>query len=77
MKKQLSKWSKEVKKMMIDYDLDMNDVATRLKWTSQYTSSIINGRAYQKESVVRISRLFNIEVPPENATLAKRKEIDT
>ncbi|MCM1221371.1 MAG: XRE family transcriptional regulator [Lachnospiraceae bacterium] len=76
MRKQLSDWSKEVKKAMIDSDLDMSDVADKLKWTRQYTSSIINGRAYQKESVIRISWLFNIAVPSENATLAKIREAD-
>lgn len=56
---------------MIDKDMDTNDLANVMKWTNQYTSSIINGRTYQKEAVIRISQFFKIEIPSENATLAK------
>lgn len=73
MKKKLSDWSKEVKIAMIRQDLDTKDVAERMKWSTQYTSSIINGRAYQRDSVNRISQMFDIEIPSHNATLAKNK----
>lgn len=77
MKKQLSKWSKDIKKAMIDRDMDTADVAEQMKWTRQYTSSIINGRTYQRESVNRLSVYFGLEKPSENATLAKtRKHIE-
>ena len=76
MKKILSDWSKKVKKSMIDQDLDTKDVAEKLKWSTQYTSSIINGRAYQRESVNRISQMFGIEIPSHNATLAKKKVVE-
>ncbi|GFI16409.1 hypothetical protein IMSAG249_02514 [Lachnospiraceae bacterium] len=74
MKKILSGWSKTIKKLMIDYDMDMADVAQKVRWSTQYTSAIINGRTYQKESVNRISQLFGIDIPEENTTLAKERE---
>lgn len=71
-----SNWSKEVKKAMIDADLDTNDIANKFKWTRQYVSSIINGRTYQREAVNSISLYLGIEIP-ENAgsTLAKKKKV--
>jgi len=71
MKIKYSNWSKSVKKAMIDRDMDMNDVAERMKWTPQYTSSIINGRTYQREAVVKLSYLFQLDVP-EGKTLAMK-----
>lgn len=68
MKRRLSSWSKEVKKEMIDRDMDTSDVAAAFKWTRQYASSIINGRTYQREAVVKISQLFNLEIPEGNTT---------
>lgn len=72
MKKKLSPWSKEVKKAMIDKDLDTNDIANKFHWTRQYVSSIINGRTYQREAVVSISFYLGIEVPEDKSTLAKQ-----
>ena len=37
MKKQLSDWSKKIKKAMIDQDMDTNDLADRMKWSRQDT----------------------------------------
>ncbi len=73
MKKILSDWSKKVKKAMIDQDMDTNDLAARMKWTRQYTSSLVNGCTYQKESVAKISQFFGFDIPSENATLAKTR----
>ena len=73
MKKYLSPWSKDVKKAMIDADMDTNDLAAKMFWSRQHTSSIVNGRTYHRESVSKISQLFNLEIPPEKATLAKEK----
>ncbi|EOS74996.1 hypothetical protein C819_02637 [Lachnospiraceae bacterium 10-1] len=73
MKKYLSPWSKDVKKAMIDADMDTNDLAAKMCWSRQHTSSIVNGRTYHRESVSKISQLFNLEIPPEKATLAKEK----
>lgn len=68
-----SNWSKQVKKAMIDADLDTNDIANKFNWTRQYTSSIINGRTYQREAVRSISQHFDIPMPEsEKGTLAKK-----
>ena len=73
MKKILSDWSKKVKKAMIDKDMDTNDLANKMNWTRQYTSSIVNGCKYQRESVAKISYFFGFDIPSENATLAKSR----
>ena len=71
-----SPWSKQVKKAMIDADLDTNDIANKFNWTRQYVSSIINGRIYQREAVRNISMYLNIPVPEsEKGTLAKKKKV--
>lgn len=74
MKKILSDWSKKVKKEMIDRDMDTNDLARQMKWTRQYTSSLVNGCTYQRESIAKISQFFGFDIPSENATLAIRSE---
>ena len=69
-----SNWSKQVKKAMIDADLDTNDLADKFNWTRQYVSAIVNGRMYQREAVLNISFFLGVPVPEsEKATLAKRK----
>lgn len=45
-------------------------------WTRQYASAVINGGRYYKEAVIRISQLFDIEIPSENATLARNFEAE-
>ncbi|MCD7725882.1 MAG: hypothetical protein LUI12_10115 [Clostridiales bacterium] len=74
MDKKLSPWSKEVKKAMLDRDMDTNDVAAALHYTRQYVSTVINGGRYYRDAVVRISQMFDIEVPEEGTTLAKTKQ---
>ncbi len=70
-----SNWSKEVKKAMIDADLDTNDLANKFNWTRQYVSSIVNGRVYQCAAVHDISFFLGVPVPEDDrATLAKKKE---
>lgn len=68
MKKKLSNWSKTVKKLMIDRDLDTADIARIMKWTTQYTSSIINGRTYQREAVIKICHFFELDIPEGDKT---------
>ena len=72
-KKILSPWSKEIKKAMIDADLNTNDIAEKFHWTRQYVSSIINGRTYQREAVTSISLYLGVTVPEDRSTLAKEK----
>lgn len=71
MKKKLSPWSKNVKKTMIDLDMDTDDLALRLGYTRRYTSSIVNGVVYYEEAVRRISKELSVSVPSED-TLAKK-----
>ncbi len=70
----LSPWSKEVKKAMIDKDLDVNDIANRFHWTKQYVYRIINGYTYHRDAVHLVSTYLNITVPEEYETLSKRKK---
>ena len=71
-----SNWSKNVKKAMIDADLDTNDIADKFNWTRQYVNSIINGRTYQREAVNNISVYLGIEIPESaGSTLAKKKSV--
>lgn len=75
MKKILSDWSKAIKHEMIDRDMDCKDIALKFHWTPQYVSALINGRVYYGDPVNKLSQFFNVEIPPENATLAaKRKD---
>lgn len=68
----LSPWSKEVKKAMIDMDMDINDIADHFHWTKQYVSRVINGHAYHREAVESISYYLGIPVPGEKSTLARK-----
>lgn len=76
MKKRIySKWSKDIKKAMIDRDLTTKDIADKFHWTTQYASSIINGRKYYREPVANISVFLNVPIPKgKNATLSKEIE---
>lgn len=68
-----SSWSKEVKKAMIDRDLTNKDIADKFNYTTQYVSSIINGRTYYRDAVVNISMYLNVELPEgENSTLSRK-----
>lgn len=71
-----SDWSKQVKKAMIDADLDTNDIADKFKWTRQYVSAIINGRMYQKEAVGSISMYLGVKIPEGAASTLARKKIE-
>lgn len=74
MKKILSAWSKAIKHEMIDRDMDFNDIALKFHWTPQYVSALINGRVYFCDPVNRLSQFFNVDIPPENATLAVERK---
>lgn len=68
-----SPWSKEVKKAMIDKDLTNKDIADKFNYTTQYVSSIINGRTYYRDAVVNISMYLGLEIPEgEKSTLSKK-----
>lgn len=68
-----SPWSKEVKKAMIDKDLTNKDIADKFNYTTQYVSSIINGRTYYRDAVVNISMYLGIKIPEgDKSTLSKK-----
>lgn len=49
MKKVLPDWCKEVKKALIDKDMNINDLANELKYSREYISIVINGRLNSPE----------------------------
>ncbi len=49
MKKVLPGWCKEVKKALIDKDMNINDLANELKYSREYISIVINGRLNSPE----------------------------
>lgn len=61
MAKVLSPWCKEVKKIMIDRDMTVSELAEGIGKTREYTSAIINGRVYSEPTVKEISDYLNIE----------------
>ena len=73
MKTILSPWSKEVKKAMIDEDLNIGDIAEHFHWSRQFATRVINGKAYHRDAVQSISIYLDIPIPGENSTLAKEK----
>lgn len=60
MAKALSPWCKQVKKTMIDRDMSVNELSKLIGRTREYTSAVINGRAYSEEMVKAISDELNI-----------------
>ena len=77
MKRILSPWSKEVKKKMIDKDMDVADICERFHWSKQYVCRIINGYSYSAGAVQLISGFVGVPIPEENKTLAREaNEID-
>lgn len=56
----LSRWCKDAQIAMVNKDIDMNDLAEAMNWTRQYTSSLINGRVYSYEAVLRLSYYLGI-----------------
>ena len=70
----LSDWAKEVKKKMIDMDMDVKDVAAKFKWTSAYFNSLLRGTTYSQHNVEIVSLYFGVIAPrsPEETKLHKR-----
>lgn len=60
MKKKLSPWCKQVKIELIKKDWSIGDLAKVANMTREYTSSIINGRAYSAQATKIISDILNI-----------------
>lgn len=73
MKRILSRWSKDVKKEMIERDMNTADMCERFHWSKQYTNNIINGYYYNRGAVQLISAFLDLPEPGENETLSKVK----
>ena len=63
MKRTLPTWCKEVKKSMIDDDLNVTELAERVGLSRNYVSGVVNGRVYAPEIAKIISKYRNITVP--------------
>lgn len=60
MGKMLSPWCKQARKALIDRDMSVTDLATAIGRSREYTSAIVNGRAYSEPTVKVISDVLNI-----------------
>lgn len=60
MGKVLSPWCKRAKIEMIVRDLTVNELSNLIGRSREYTSSVINGRAYSTPAVQAISDVLNI-----------------
>lgn len=49
MKRILPTWCKEVKKSMIDDDINVTELAERVGFSRNYVSGVVNGRVYAPE----------------------------
>lgn len=56
----LPNWCKRAKKKMIDLDMSVSELANKISMTREYTSAIINGRAYSQSAIKSISDVLNI-----------------
>ncbi len=61
MRKKSSKWTKEVKKAMIDRELDASDLGTAIGGYSRvYISAVINQRVVAPDVIKKIDRFLQI-----------------
>lgn len=56
----LSPWCKQAKIKLIEYDMTTTELAKKVGLTREYTSAIVNGRAYSEPAVKAISDVLNI-----------------
>ena len=55
MKRTLPTWCKEVKKSMIDDDLNVTELAERVGLSRNYVSGVVNGRVYAPVSYTHLT----------------------
>ena len=60
MARKLSAWCKEVKHELIERDMSINELASEIGRTREYTSAIVNGRMYSEPAVKAICDVLNI-----------------
>jgi len=62
MKKKASAWTKEVKKAMIDRDLDLRALCSAIGgYTREYISAVVNQRVYSPDVINKINTYLQID----------------
>ena len=56
----LSPWCKQAKIRLIELDMTVAELATKVVLTRDYTSAIVNGRAFSEPAIKAISDVLNI-----------------
>ena len=62
MKRTLPTWCKEVKKSMIDDDINMTELAERVGMCRNYVSGVVNGRVYAPEIAKKIRQKYHSSI---------------
>lgn len=60
MDRTLSPWCKSAKIRLIELDMTPTDLAEKAGLSREYTSALVNGRAFSKPAVEIISDILNI-----------------
>lgn len=63
MKRKLPPWCKEVKKILIDKDMTVTELADVVNISRPYVSRVVNGSTYAPEIASRISRELEVDMP--------------
>lgn len=56
----LSPWCKQAKIRLIELDMTVAELASKVGLTREYTSAIVNGRAFSEPAIKEISDVLNI-----------------
>lgn len=56
----LSPWCKQAKIRLIELDMTVAELASKVELTREYTSAIVNGRAFSEPAIKAISDVLNI-----------------
>lgn len=56
----LSPWCKQAKIRLIELDMTVAELASKVGFTREYTSAIVNGRAFSEPAIKAISDVLNI-----------------
>ena len=56
----LSPWCKQAKIRLIELDMTVAELASKVGLTREYTSAIVNGRVFSEPAIKAISDVLNI-----------------
>lgn len=56
----LTPWCKQAKIRLIELDMTVAELASKVGLTREYTSAIVNGRAFSEPAIKSISDVLNI-----------------